>query len=72
MGDTGPESPFVHWGASPQQGAARRAGEVVVTQGAPPQNPRGWSLRLSTGVCPLEVRPRAGARVYVLPLNSHC
>ena len=34
MGDTGPESAFVHRGALPSHRALSRAGGVVVTQGA--------------------------------------
>ena len=68
MGDTGPEFAFVHRGALPSHRALSRAGGVVVTQGAPPQSPRGRSVRCSTGVCVRTARPCTGAGVCALPL----
>eukprot|EP00959_Pyramimonas_sp_CCMP1952_P091183 1908690-Pyramimonas_sp.AAC.1 len=48
-GHTGPECTFAHRGAKPPQMASRRAGEVVVTQRLRPTDPRGQSVRPSTG-----------------------
>eukprot|EP00959_Pyramimonas_sp_CCMP1952_P246342 5149158-Pyramimonas_sp.AAC.1 len=48
-GHTGPVCTSAHRGAKPPQVASRRDGEVVVTQRLKPTDPRGQSVRPSTG-----------------------